>query len=352
MPASQLTVGPFLRGFYFSGVRPIVINDAAAPPPLGPASGIYGGAPAPAPAPAGRKVPQWVFVTQLFQMILGDKAALGAGGSSSKAGGMKRILYLAAAALCLLLAIGITISFFNNRGIESRVHEAKVRLGADEAKSIDVASTDSLRRLDGLRQELETLGRYKREGAPFPYRMGLYVGDDMYPEARRIYFDRFRQLLFGQTQDGILANLRTLPVAPGPDYGPTYDALKAYLITTSHHDKSTKSFLSPVLMRWWTANRSVDGEASNSRRSSSIFTPKSCARQILIPMRTTPSPSSVPAATWPSSTARSGSMPSCSRRPTRPIHRLISTVSFRAPSRPSWRPTKWPAASRAAAGTS
>ena len=90
--------------------------------------------------------------------------------------------------------------------------------------------------------------------------MGLYVGDDIYPEARRVYFDRFRQLLFGQTQDGILSNLRTLPVAPGPDYGPTYDALKAYLITTSHHDKSTKAFLSPVLMRWWTANRTVDAD--------------------------------------------------------------------------------------------
>jgi type VI secretion system protein ImpL len=257
---SQLTVSPFLRGFYFTGVRPVVINDAAAPVRSGPASGIFGGAPAAAPAPGGRKVPQWVFVTQLFQMMLADKAALGAGGSSSKAGGMKRVLYVAAAALCLLAAIAITISFFNNRGIESRVHEAKVKLGADEVKSIDVASTDSLRRLDGLRQELEILGKYKREGAPIPYRMGLYVGNDVYPEARRVYFDRFRQLLFGQTQDGILTNLRTLPLAPGPDYGPTYDALKAYLITTSNHDKSTKSFLSPVLMRWWTTNRTVDQE--------------------------------------------------------------------------------------------
>jgi len=146
---SQLAAGPFLRGFYFSGVRPIVINDAAAPPPLGPASGMFGGAPAPAPVPAGRKVPQWVFVTQFFHLLLGDKAALGAGGSGTTAGGAKRLLFLAAAGLCLLLAIGITVSFFNNRGIESRVHEAKVRLGADEAKSIDLVSTDSLRRLDG-----------------------------------------------------------------------------------------------------------------------------------------------------------------------------------------------------------
>src|SRR5262249_46246423 len=29
-------------------------------------------------------------------------------------------------------------------------------------------------------------------------------------------------------------------------------------ITTSHHDKSTKLFLSPVLMKWWLNNRTTD----------------------------------------------------------------------------------------------
>ena len=32
---SQITVGPFLRGFYFSGVRPIMVNEVA---PAGPAA--------------------------------------------------------------------------------------------------------------------------------------------------------------------------------------------------------------------------------------------------------------------------------------------------------------------------
>jgi len=60
---SQLTVGPFLRGFYFTGVRPIVINEvapvAAAQPQAGygPAAGATGlfragqAAPAPPAAP-------------------------------------------------------------------------------------------------------------------------------------------------------------------------------------------------------------------------------------------------------------------------------------------------------------
>ena len=80
------------------------------------------------------------------------------------------------------------------------------------------------------------------------------------PRRARIYFDRFRQLLFAQTQGNILQSLRGLPATPGPEYGPTYDALKAYLITTSHHDKSTQLFLTPVLMKWWTNGRTVDAD--------------------------------------------------------------------------------------------
>ncbi len=86
----------------------------------------------------------------------------------------------------------------------------------------------------------------------------LYVGNDLYPEARRVYFERFKQLLFGQTQAGMLAFLQNLPVTPGPDYAPTYDALKAYLITTSFHEKSTAGFLTPVLTKWWLNARGVD----------------------------------------------------------------------------------------------
>ena len=50
-------------------------------------------------------------------------------------------------------------------------------------------------KLDTLRQALERLTGYHREGAPLGYRWGLYAGDDLYPEARRIYFARFQQLL-------------------------------------------------------------------------------------------------------------------------------------------------------------
>src|ERR1022692_2958446 len=132
---SQLTVGPFLRGFYFTGVRPVVVNEAApvaaAPQQqagYGPAAGATGlfkvgqAAQAPQVAPqvgATRKVPQWLFLSHLFNdVLLADSAAMGASGASVKTGSARRALFLAAAVLCLILAIAFTVSFFNNRGLE------------------------------------------------------------------------------------------------------------------------------------------------------------------------------------------------------------------------------------------
>ena len=274
---SQLTVGPFLRGFYFTGVRPVLINESA---PVAPAAaeqaagygsasgatGIFhvGGRPqaaAPQPVGATRKVPQWVFLTHLFHnVLLADRGALGASGSSTKTSRGRRILLAAGAALCLLLATAFTVSFFRNRGLESQVRDAAESIASGESTRADLASLPSLQKLEGLRQSLETLAAYHRDGAPWSYRWGLYAGDDLYPEARRLYFARFKQLLFAQTQGNIQHFLASLPATPGPEYGQTYNALKAYLITTSFHDKSTKEWLAPVLLSWWVNNQGVDGD--------------------------------------------------------------------------------------------
>jgi type VI secretion system protein ImpL len=276
---SQLAAGPFLRGFYFTGVRPILINEgapvAAAPQqqtgygaPAG-ATGIFtAGARAPQPAAAPqvigtRKAPQWLFLGHFFNdVLLADAAAMGASGSSVKTSLARRLLLGAGAALSLILLIGFTVSYFNNRALETQVRDAAKATASVESGGADLVPIDSLRKLDTLRQSLETLGKYRREGAPWSYRWFLYAGNALYPSARRVYFDRFRQLLFGQTQGTILQFLRGLPATPGPEYSPTYDALKAYLITTSYHDKSTRLFLAPVLGGWWTNGRGVDVDRS------------------------------------------------------------------------------------------
>jgi type VI secretion system protein ImpL len=276
---SQLSVGPLLRGFYFTGVRPIIVNEsapvaAAAPQQPGGygtaagATGIFkaGGPARPAQAPppqvgVTRKVPQWLFLSHWFtDVLLSDRTAMGASGSSTKTSFARRVLFLTAAVLCLLLSIAFTISFFKNRGLETRVRTAAVGSAAASSTAANLAPVESLRKLEALRQELETLRRYRNEGAPLFYRLGLYTGNDLYPEAWRIYFARFRQLLFAQTQNAIVQGLGSLPPTPGPDYQPTYDALKAYLITTNHHEHSTSQFLSPVLLKWWAGDRTIDSE--------------------------------------------------------------------------------------------
>ena len=90
---SQLQTTPFLRGFYFTGVRPVLLRKSS--PRRGPADRtrarwlrcaytlIFSRRAAAVPladAPQGgsRKVPQWIFLSHLFSgLILGDRAALG-----------------------------------------------------------------------------------------------------------------------------------------------------------------------------------------------------------------------------------------------------------------------------------
>ena len=279
---SQLTVGPFLRGFYFSGVRPVTIQEtapaaersapaaqASSPPSATVIFRLPSGGPAAAAAPqrrvaVTRRVPQWLFLSHLFnEVLLADRVAMGASGTSAKTDLARRILLISAAAICLICCIGFTVSFFLNRGLEKQIVEAASG-GSVAPVGTNLASIESLRRLENLRQSLQTLTKYNREGAPWSYRWGLYIGDHLYPDVRHLYFARFRQLLLGQTQNTLVTFLGGLPPALGPNsppYDQAYQKLKAYLITTSNHDKSTREFLSPVLLNTWSASVDPDRKA-------------------------------------------------------------------------------------------
>ena len=273
---SQLTVGPFLRGFYFSGVRPVMVNEVAPAEPAAPerqasagrmgatsifrAGGGQGQAAAAAQRIVGqRKVPQWLFLSHFFNdLLLADQAAKGASASSIRASVPRRVLLLTACALCLIFSVGLVISFGHNRKLANNVKQASQGIAAASTSEGAVASLDSLQRLEALRQSLETLTKYNRNGAPWSYRWFLYIGNDLYPDVRKLYFADFRRLLLLPTQNVLVDSMRSLPATPGPEYGPTYDSLKAYLETTSNHDKSTHDFLPPVLLNRWSANRNVD----------------------------------------------------------------------------------------------
>ena len=273
---SQLSTNPFLRGFYFSGVRPVLVEDvvSAAPEERLAEAPVSAGAtvifsPVSRPAQAAvrssgsRKVPQWIFLSQLFNDVIAkDRVALAASGFSSRVSILRRMALITVGLIGLICATGFLVSFFGNRTLENNVRAAAAELQTAHAGANQPASLGDLQKLDRLRQELATLSAYEKDGVPFRLGWGLYVGDRIYPDARRLYFDRFQQLLLADTQARLVNDLRTLPRQPGPndDYKHPYEELKAYLITTSNHDKSTVEFLPRVLTEVWSDKRGIDSD--------------------------------------------------------------------------------------------
>jgi type VI secretion system protein ImpL len=285
---SQLQTNPFLRGFYFSGVRAVVVEEAApaafeaaAPRPAfdAAATRLFTERPAAQQPPVAgrtvsRRVPQWVFLPHLFNdVILKDKAAFATSGVSSKVNLARRVALIAAASLCVLVSLCFLVSFLGNHALKSNLVEAANHISTSRVAPGQLASTSDLEQLEQLRQQLVTLSRYQKDGAPLHLRWGLFVGSQLYPHAREIYFAKFRQMLLAQTQDQMLATLRALPDSPGPNdtYEKAYTALKAYLITTSEHTHSTSQFLTPALLSYWAGSRELDSRQSDLARQQFDF---------------------------------------------------------------------------------
>ena len=318
---SELTAAPFLRGFYFCGVRPTFVREAVAAPARrsGPPAGVFqpesgatgifrlgqGGAPQQASAAEVtevRKVPQWVFLNHFFNsVLLADHAALGSSVTSVKTNALRRFLLATAGALCLLYLLFATISFFHNRSLIAQVRTAAAGIAPLPAQPGAVPDIASLRQLDKLRIALEKVARYNHEGAPLNYRWGLYAGKELYGKAKALYFDRFNQLLFGSTEQGLLGAITRLPAAPPGDsdaaagggsgvcaatgstnaaatpvdphttFDYTYDTLKAYLITTSNPEHAS-SDLPPVLFaRWSEGKNGLDDETAQLAKNQFSF---------------------------------------------------------------------------------
>ncbi|HVR25220.1 MAG TPA: ImcF-related family protein [Candidatus Polarisedimenticolia bacterium] len=276
---SQLSVNPFLRGFYFSGVRPVMVDDVAVAGSQMQSADLSSSAdatrifsstgfsstpsPLPSRASGSRKVPQWVFLSQFFNdIIVKDRVALAASGFSSRVSLLRRVALTAVSLIAMVCAIGFLVSFVGNHQLQSDVRGAVNELRTTQGGVNDVPSLASLQKLERLHQHVSTLAQYETDGVPLRLRWGLYIGDRLYPDARSAYFERFRQLLFAYTQGKLLDGLRAVPDTPGPNdsYEKTYNELKAYLITTGNNDRSTKEFLSPVLTSHWTAGRDIDAD--------------------------------------------------------------------------------------------
>jgi type VI secretion system protein ImpL len=275
---SRLSVNPFLRGFYFSGVRPVFVEDgvSAASQPSASDAGFDGGATqvfgslpaaaAPMRSPGRRKVPQWTFLTRLFNdVIVKDRVALAASGVSSNVNLIRRVALITATVLSFVVIVGFLVSYLGNRELENNVQAAATNLQAVHIGAHQLPSLSNLQKLDKLREELNTLATYQNLGVPWRLRWFLYVGDKIRPDARKVYFSAFRQMLFDDAQSVVLGDLHHLPDQPGPNdsnnsYETTYDELKAHLITAGHYDKSTKEIPGQLMARRWADARKVDPE--------------------------------------------------------------------------------------------
>jgi type VI secretion system protein ImpL len=277
---SQIGVNPFLRGFFFAGMRAHLIEDvlevgpaqqqAAAPVNAG-ATRIFSLAAmqqeqaAPQPRRGGtRKVAQWVFLPHLFsKILLADKAALEISRASTRTSLLKRTLLATASVLILILLTLFTISFFKNRSLEERVAKAAA-VPVSPVAAGSFAAQGDLESLEKLRVVLAELDGYRKDGSPFMDRFGLYKGDALYPVACQAYSNKFRTLLLAPTQENMLGKLRSVPATPTPDsnYGATYQPLKAYLITATNPDpdtaQDTVDFLPAALLTEWAGSGTPD----------------------------------------------------------------------------------------------
>ncbi len=284
---SQLGVNPLLRGFYFTGVRPIIMRDAVSD--LG--AHARGGAPGegatavfnPAalqqaavqadPRGGGRKVPQWVFLQRLFQdVVLRDDVAARITGGGARLDFLRRGLITAAAAACVILAIGFTVSWAKNRSL-IRAATAAVTQARDVGNAPGRTVDEDITKLDVLREQTARVTEWEHKGRPLGYRWGLYTGNNVQPLLAKVYFAGFNRILWSGTQQKLLQYMRELPAAPdeNSDFGKAQDALAAHLITTTDNQRSTVEALTPTLTTFWGGADASDSTKVRAERQFTFF---------------------------------------------------------------------------------
>ena len=284
---SHLRTSAFLRGFYFTGIRQVEAANPLGGTVMASKTSLMPAKPFSANATSlmraddftktqsqgwqtstmggsggeAKKTTQWLFLSHIFShVILQDRAALGASGTSSRANVLKRVLLATVGALAAIWFFGLIISYFGNRALEQHVRSAAEAIVPIKAQAVSMASLEDLQRLDAARLQLQKITEYHRHGAPLHLRWGLYGGNDIYDDFRTLYFARFKLLLLDGVEARFREDLGKLPptASPHDEWQRPYESLKAYLITTSNPDKSTREFLSPVLMERWLGKSAMD----------------------------------------------------------------------------------------------
>jgi type VI secretion system protein ImpL len=281
---SQLGISPYLRGFYFTGIRPVTVRDVS-PADVQVAqdeSGFDLGATRmftpkdrgylitpETRDPAARKVAQWVYLSRLFPgVILADGSAASAGASNVKLNVARRIVLGLVSAAALAMGVWWIISFGNNRALVNGALDAAKRVPVVTYAAGQVAPLDSLEQLTKVKNTLATLNQFHDTSAPLSYGAFLYSGEDSRESVRKLYYALFRRLLLAPTQDR-LVQVCTRPEDKPQDFA--YGALRAYLITTEHHARSTPEFLTPALLLHWKTNQPMEARRDQLAQENFAF---------------------------------------------------------------------------------
>ncbi|MGH9558722.1 MAG: type VI secretion system membrane subunit TssM [Bryobacteraceae bacterium] len=269
-----LQPGPVLRGCYFTGTRQATVSTLG--PSLnepvsrssGEATSLFNlaeyqkkmGLAAPE-SPTETTVERWCFVSELFhRVILPDPMGQAVAFASARQAMYKRMAFGGAAVFALLLCILWIRSWWNNAELIDNVQAAAQASYTFQPNGRAVPSLDTLRNLDALREQVQTLLDYDRNGAPWRMRWGLYAGGRVLPSAYHLYFQRFRQVFYDDMQGSLAAGLVRLPPSPedASPYNATYDHLKAYRMITQCKCSPNPAFLAPVLSEAWLTGRTID----------------------------------------------------------------------------------------------
>lgn len=295
----QTGSGPFVRGFYFTGVRPVVVrteHEPATPQPVPGGSGVEAtavfdprallarGQQSP-PSGAGhsasgvatsrpstsesRRVPEWTFLRRILRdVVLADRVAMGMTGGGARVNLLRRVALGTVLAGIVLVAAAFVISFAGNRRIVAEGRAAVASVQGVDLAGLGLAPLEDLARLDTLRAIVTRLRDWNVNRTPLRYRWGFYRGDDVLEQLRRVYFHRFERMLWHGTRARLVATLSSLPdtTNAASDYTTTFEALRAYIITTDHPEYSTQEFMKPVLMRHWVGAREIGEERARLAR--------------------------------------------------------------------------------------
>lgn len=264
---SQLGVSPFLRGFYFTGVRPVLVGDDAAPEPVGPLTpDIPRGATqvfnvqqmaahsaSPPPRSRQRRVPQPVFLQRILRrVVFEDRVAMGMTTGGFGLNALRRATLTVALVAVLLVGIGVVIGHGADRQLRSQVATAIAGVQNLTSSDPSLPSQGDLQRLDDLRAATQRLSQYENGRRPLRRLVWLYSGEDLYDLASRAYFDRFERVLLNRARREVAATLSDLPDDPTlAERDQVYDALKTHVEMTDYPDEADSTFFAAALADFW-----------------------------------------------------------------------------------------------------